>query len=219
VYGLPELFADRVAGAQLIANPGCFPTPVILGCAPLVAAGLIEPGPILVDGKTGLSGAGKASNEHTIYATSQDSVRPYRLPRHQHTPEMERGIELATGLSPSVLFASHLVPTVRGVLVTCYVPAAAGVDTEQVTDALVAAYAGRPFVRVLPPGQMSDSKRVRGTNVVELQALVDPRTGTAVIVGALDNLVKGAAGQAIQNYNLSAGLDEATDLPTLAVYP
>jgi len=219
VYELPELFGDRVEGAQLIANPGCFPTPVILGCAPLLAAGLIEPGPILVDGKTGLSGAGKAANENTIYRASQDSVRPYRLPRHQHTPEMERGIDLATGLAPPVLFAPHLVPTVRGVLVTCYAPAAGGVSTDQLTDALVAAYADRPFVRVLPSGQMADSKRVRGTNVVELQVLIDPRTGTAVIVGALDNLVRGAAGQAIQNYNLSAGLDEATDLPTLAVYP
>lgn len=219
VYGLPELFGDRTEGAQLIANPGCFPTPVILGCAPLLTAGLIEPGPILVDGKTGLSGAGKAANESTIYTASQDSVRPYRLPRHQHTPEMERGIELATGISPRVLFAPHLVPTVRGVVVTCYAPAAPGVSSEQLTDTLVAAYTGRPFVRVLPPPQMADSKRVRGTNVVELQAVVDPRTGTAVVIGALDNLVKGAAGQALQNFNLSQGLDEATALPTLAVYP
>jgi N-acetyl-gamma-glutamyl-phosphate reductase len=219
VYGLPELFGERMQGAPLIANPGCFPTPVILGCAPLLAAGLIEPGRIVVDGKTGLSGAGKAANESTIYTASQDSVRPYRLPRHQHTPEMERGIELATGLTPPVLFAPHLVPTVRGVLVTCYAPAAPGASTEQLTDALIAAYAGRPFVRVLPPPQMADSKRVRGTNVVELQAVVDARTGTAVVIGALDNLVKGAAGQAIQNFNLASGLDEATALPTLAVYP
>lgn len=219
VYGLPEVFGDDTLGAPLIANPGCFPTPVILGCAPLLAAGLIEPGPILVDGKTGLSGAGKAANESTIYTASQDSVRPYRLPRHQHTPEMEHGIERATGLTPRILFAPHLVPTVRGVMVTCYAPAAAGATSERLTEALVAAYAGRPFVRVLAPPQMADSKRVRGSNVVELQALVDPRTGTAVVIGALDNLVKGAAGQAVQNFNLSLGLDEATALPTLAVYP
>lgn len=219
VYGLPELFGDRVAGAQLVANPGCYPTPVILGCAPLLATGLIEPGPIRVDGKTGLSGAGKIANDQTIYTATQDSVRPYRLPRHQHTPEMERGIELATGTAVPVLFAPHLVPTVRGVLTTCYATLAAGVSTEALTEALAAAYTGRPFVRVLPPGGMVDSKRTRGTNVVELQAVADPRTGTAVVAGAVDNLVKGAAGQAIQNLNLALGLDEAVALPTLAVYP
>lgn len=219
VYGLPELFGDGVAGARLVANPGCYPTPTILGIVPLLRAGLVEPAPIRVDGKTGLSGAGRVSTEPTAYAASQDSIRPYRLPAHQHTPEMERGIELATGMSVSVLFVPHLVPTVRGVLTTSYAALAPGTTTADLTDALAAAYAGRPFVRVLPPGSMADSKRTRGTNVVELQAVADPRTGTAVVVGAVDNLVKGAAGQAIQNLNLSLGLDEATALPTLAVYP
>ncbi len=219
VYGLPELFGERVSGAPLIANPGCYPTPVILGLAPLLAAGLVEPGAIRVDGKTGLSGAGKSANDATSYTATEESVRPYRVPRHQHTPEMERGLELATGLTPSVLFVPHLVPTVRGVVTTCYASLAEGATTAVLTDALTAAYAGAPFVRVLPPGGMVDSKRMRGTNVVELQALADPRTGTAVVVGALDNLVKGAAGQAIQNFNLAQGFAETTALPTLAVYP
>jgi N-acetyl-gamma-glutamyl-phosphate reductase len=219
VYGLPELFGDRVAGAQLIANPGCYPTPAILGSVPLLAAGLIEPGPIRVDGKTGLSGAGRVPSESNAYVATQDSVRPYRLPAHQHTPEIERGIELATGIAVPVLFVPHLVPTVRGVLTTTYGTLAPGTTTADLTDALAAAYAGRPFVRVLLAGAMADSKRTRGTNVVELQAVADPRTGTAVVVGAVDNLVKGAAGQAIQNLNLALGLDEATALPTLAVYP
>jgi N-acetyl-gamma-glutamyl-phosphate reductase len=219
VYGLAELFGKDLPGARLVANPGCYPTPVILGCAPLLSAGLIEPGPIRVDGKTGLSGAGRAATETTTYASTQESVRPYRLPRHQHTPEMERGIHLATGLSPSVLFVPHLVPTVRGVLTTSYATLAPGVSTEALTIALADAYAGSRFVRVLAAGEMVDSKRVRGTNVVELQAVADPRTGTAVIVGALDNLIKGAAGQAIQNFNLAFGFDEGTALPTVAVYP
>jgi N-acetyl-gamma-glutamyl-phosphate reductase len=219
VYGLPELFGERIPGAQLVANPGCYPTPVILGCAPLLSAGLIDPSPIRVDGKTGLSGAGRIAKEATIFATSEDSVRPYRVPRHQHTPEMERGLELATGLSPSVVFVPHLVPTVRGVLTTCYAQMAPGVTSEALTEALTAAYAGRPFVRVMPSGEMVDSKRTRGTNVVELQAVADPRTDTAIVIGAIDNLVKGAAGQAIQDLNLSLGLDEATSLPTTAVYP
>jgi len=219
VYGLPELFGKNVPGARLIANPGCYPTSVILGCAPLLSAGLIEPGPIRVDGKTGLSGAGRALTDATTYASTQESVRPYRVPRHQHTPEMERGLNLATGLGPSVLFVPHLVPTVRGVITTSYASLAAGVTTESLTSALMDAYVASRFIRVLPPGGMVDSKRVRGTNAVELQAVADPRTGTGVIVGALDNLIKGAAGQAIQNFNLMLGLDEGIGLPTLAVYP
>jgi N-acetyl-gamma-glutamyl-phosphate reductase len=219
VYGLPELFGDEVGGAQLIANPGCYPTPTILGIAPLITAGLVRPGPIRVDGKTGLSGAGRAAVETTTYASSQDSVRPYRAPGHQHTPEMERGIERATGANVQVLFVPHLVPTVRGVVTTCYATLGDGVGTEAMTEALSTAYAGRPFVRVLPAGAMVDSKRVRATNIVELQAFADARSGTAVVVGAVDNLVKGAAGQAIQNLNLSLGLDEGVGLPRSAVYP
>jgi len=219
VYGLPELFGDQLLGAQLVANPGCFPTSVILGLAPLLSAGLVEPGPIHVDGKTGLSGAGRTQSETTLYASSEESVRPYRVPRHQHTPEMERGLELATGFTPSILFVPHLVPAVRGVVTTSYAPLASGVTTESLTSCLADAYSGRPFVRVMPAGEMVDSKRTRGSNIVELQAVADPRTGTAVVVGALDNLVKGAAGQAIQNLNLILGLDEATALPSLAMYP
>ncbi len=219
VYGLPELFGEQLPGAQLVANPGCFPTPVILGLAPLLSAGLVEPGSIHVDGKTGLSGAGRVASEAALYASSEESVRPYRVPRHQHTPEMERGLELATGFTPGVVFVPHLVPAVRGVVTTAYAPLASGATTEALTSCLVDAYAGRPFVRVLAPGEMVDSKRTRGSNVVELQAVADTRTGTAVVIGALDNLVKGAAGQAIQNLNLVLGLDEAVGLPTLAVYP
>ena len=219
VYGLPELFSSRLVGASLIANPGCYPTPVILGISPLLAAGLLEPGPVRVDGKTGLSGAGRAANQSTLFASTEESIRPYRVPGHKHTPEMEHGIELATGIAVSVIFVPHLVPTVRGVLTTAYASLAAGVTTQQLTDALVASYAAEPFVRVIGAGGMVDSKRTRGTNMVELQAVADPRTGTAVVIGAVDNLIKGAAGQAIQNFNIANGFDQTTSLPSLAVYP
>ncbi len=219
VYGLPELFRDPIRDAVLVANPGCYPTPVALGLAPLLRAGLLEPAPIVVDGKSGLSGAGRVAGDTGSHVMTEESVRPYRFPRHQHTPEMERALELAAGARPSVSFVPHLVPAVRGVLVTCYARAAEGVTTESITSSLASAYAGEPFIRVLAPGEMVDTKRVRGSNVVELQAVVDPRTRTAVVVGALDNLVKGAAGQAIQNLNLLLGLDERTGLPTLGVYP
>src|SRR3990172_6689668 len=150
VYGLPEVFPNEIAGATLVANPGCYPTPVALGLAPLISAGLIGPGPILVDGKTGLSGAGKALTEATSYSATEESVRPYRFPRHQHTPEMERALELATGLSPSVIFVPHLVPSVRGVLTTSYATLAEGVGTGALVECLVAAYEAAPFAHVLP---------------------------------------------------------------------
>ena len=219
VYGLPELFRDRVPGAKLVANPGCFATAAIMSCAPVLAAGLAEPSAVRVDGKAGVSGAGRAALESMSFGATEDSIRPYRLPAHQHTPEIERGIERATGQELRVLFVPHLVPTVRGVVTTSYLAAAEGVDTESLTECLAAAYEGEPFVRVLASGEMADAKRTRGTNVIELQAVADDRTGTVVVVGAVDNLVKGAAGQAIQNANLLIGAPEATALPTTAVYP
>jgi N-acetyl-gamma-glutamyl-phosphate reductase len=218
-YGLPELFAEEVAGADLIANPGCYPTAVILGLAPLLSAGLVDPGPVLVDGKTGLSGAGRGATEALSFAATEGSVRPYRFPGHQHTPEMERGLELATGFALPVSFVPHLVPTVRGVVTTSYARLAQGATTDDLVASLSVAFAGRSFVRVLPAGAMADSKRVRASNTIELQPVADPRTGTAIVVGAIDNLVKGAAGQAIQNLNVLLGLDETTGLPVAGVYP
>jgi N-acetyl-gamma-glutamyl-phosphate reductase len=217
-YGLPELFASEIAEAQLVANPGCFPTPVILGLAPLIESGLVRSDRILVDGKTGVSGAGKASDA-TAYAATEESVRPYRAPRHQHTPEMERYLEARTGHATTISFVPHLVPAVRGVVCTCYGELAAAATTDSLTECLFAAYADAPFVRVVPAGEMVDSKRARGANLVELQALADPRTGSAIVIGALDNLVKGAAGQAIQNYNLMNGLAETTGLTTAGIVP
>jgi N-acetyl-gamma-glutamyl-phosphate reductase len=218
-YGLPELFAADIAGAALVANPGCFPTPVILGLAPLIEADLVEPDRILVDGKTGVSGAGKASDA-TAYAATEESVRPYRAPKHQHTPEMERYLEARSGRATAISFVPHLVPAVRGVVCTCYARLFDATTTsEALTECLSAAYAGAPFVRVVDPGEMVDSKRARGANLVELQAIADPRTGSAIVVGALDNLVKGAAGQAIQNYNLMQGLPEATGLSAAGIVP
>jgi N-acetyl-gamma-glutamyl-phosphate reductase len=221
VYGLPELFEDRIRDARLVANPGCYPTPVILGVAPLLRAGLVENGPVLVDGKSGLSGAGKSLTDAMMFSTSHESVRPYKVPRHQHTPEIERALGLAAGgAAPAAIFVPHLVPQVRGVLCTSYVKlASAATTTEELTECLAAAYAGRPFVRVLPPGGMVDTKRVRGSNTAELQAVADARTGQAIVIGAIDNLVKGAAGQAIQNFNIMNGFGEGEGLSRVGVYP
>jgi N-acetyl-gamma-glutamyl-phosphate reductase len=219
IYGLTELFERDVRNAPLLANPGCYPTPAILGLAPLLASGLVAPEAIRIDGKTGMSGTGRRVEEASLFTSVEDSVRPYRVPRHQHTPEIERGLELATGVRLPVLFVPHLVPAVRGVVVTCYAQLAGGASTVDLSDALSTAYASRPFVRVLPSGRMVDSKRLRGTNVVELQAVADDRTGTAIVIGAVDNLGKGAAGQAVQNMNVALGLDETVGLSTEGVYP
>ena len=219
VYGLPERRRDQIRPAHLVANPGCFPTAAVLGLGPLLEAGLVKPSPILVDGKTGISGAGRSAGDAASHAATEESVRPYRFPAHQHTPEMERELSDAAGVAVEVSFVPHLVPAVRGGLTTSFAPAAAGANTEVLVAALADAYAGERFVRVLEPGAMADTKRARGSNVVELQAAVDPRTGTAVVIGALDNLVKGAAGQAIQNLNVMIGTEETTALPLVGVYP
>ncbi len=212
VYGLPELFADEITDAALVANPGCYPTAVLLGLAPLAKAGLIETDGIVIDAKSGVSGAGRMPTDSTHFATADGSVRPYKAGGvHQHTPEIERY------LGASVTFVPHLVPSVRGVLTTSYAPTSS--DAATLLGALNEAYSAAPFVRVLPEGTLPDSKRVQGTNVCELGVVVDGRTGTAIVIGAVDNLVKGAAGQAIQNLNLMLGLPETTGLEAQAVYP
>jgi N-acetyl-gamma-glutamyl-phosphate reductase len=218
VYGLPELFRADLPGAQLVANPGCFPTAVALALAPPARAGLIR-GPVTIDAKTGVSGAGATPTATVHYAHTEGSVRPYRVGTHQHIPEMERALTAAGGGDLRVTFVPHLIPAVRGVLVTCYTPLTGGAGIPDVTRTLREAYAGEPFVRVREDGAMPDPKHVQGSNVCEIGVGGDARGGIAIVVAALDNLVKGAAGQAIQNMNLLFGLDEATALPTLGVYP
>ena len=218
-YGLTERNRDAVRGAAVVANPGCYPTPVGLGLAPLFEAGLLDPsGPVVVDGKSGISGAGKEPTPASHFAALDGTVRAYRVGRHQHTPEMEAAIA-AGGAKPSVTFVPHLVPAVRGVVTTCYAPLAGGADAGALREALRAAYPDEPFVRVLDEGQTPDPKRLAGTNVCELSADVDAHAGIAVVIGAVDNLGKGAAGQAIQNLNLMLGHPETTGLATVGVYP
>jgi N-acetyl-gamma-glutamyl-phosphate reductase len=219
VYGLPELFAKEIAVADLVANPGCYPTAATLALAPLLRARAIEPTGILIDAKSGVSGAGAKPTAAVHYAHTEGSVRPYRVGTHQHTPEIELVLDRASDLATSVTFVPHLVPAVRGVLVTCYARITGDGDLEALAGVLGQAYAGAPFVRVLAPGEMPDSKRVTGANVCEIGVAVDARTGTAVVAAAVDNLVKGAAGQAIQNMNLMFGFDETTALPSIGVYP
>jgi len=213
VYGLPELFRPPLAGATLIASAGCYPTAAGLALAPLVRAGLIEPSGIIVDAASGTSGAGRAATDSLHFGTVDENFVAYGLLTHRHTPEMQQI------LGAEVLFTPHLAPMVRGILATCYArPVAPGaLSTADVTDALHDAYDHEPFVVVTdaPPS----TKATSGSNCAHVTARVDERTGWVLALCALDNLVKGAAGQAVQCANAALGLPETTGLPTAGLYP
>ena len=214
VYGLPELVGrGKLDGAKLIANPGCYVTAASLALAPLVKSGLVEKSGIVIDGKSGVSGAGRAKSD-TIYRYSEmnETVRPYAVGGvHRHTPEIEMNV------GATVTFTPHLVPMTRGILATCY--AQTRVTAQELTDALKSAYEGCPFVIVREPGDFPSTKDVATSNFCHLSVAVDARTGTAVIVSAIDNLVKGAAGQAVQNMNLALGLPETAGLEGGGLWP
>ena len=218
VYGMPELFADGIAGASLVANPGCFPTSVILPLAPLLREGLLASAGILVDSKTGVSGAGAKARQKTHFPEVFGNFTPYGLRNHRHTPEMQEVLGAYAGREPSVLFTPHLLPVDRGILSTIYArPAEAGLSRERIMDCLTAAYGDSYFIRLL--GHPMGVKHVRGSNFVDIYADWDDRTGTAVIVSSIDNLVKGAAGQAVQNMNLMFDLPAETGLKALPLHP
>jgi N-acetyl-gamma-glutamyl-phosphate reductase len=214
VTGIPELFGDRLAGAALIAAAGCYPTAAALALAPLVRAGVIEPHGVVVDAASGVSGAGRAPKAHTHFNAVDEDFTAYGLLDHRHTPEIEQAI------GAQVIFTPHLAPMNRGILATCYArPAttAAATKSPDPLATLASFYAGAPFVVV---DQRSPStKATLGSNCAHLTARHDPRTGWIVAIAAIDNLTKGAAGQAIQCANLALGLPETAGLPVVGVYP
>lgn len=219
-YGLPELFRSRILAADHVAVPGCFPTAASLALAPLMAAGLIEPTGMVVDAASGLSGAGRAPKTTTTFCAVDEDFTAYSLLSHRHTPEIEQVLTtVGCGPGPAqVLFTPHLAPMNRGILATCYArPVDPATTTDEVRSILGEAYADEPFVVVTeaPPSTKSTS----GSNAVHVTAAVDPRTGWVVTLGALDNLVKGASGQAVQCANLLLGLPETTGLSRVGVYP
>jgi N-acetyl-gamma-glutamyl-phosphate reductase len=212
-FGIPELFRETLMGAALVAVAGCYVTAAALALAPFVRAGAIDPDGVIVDAASGVSGAGRGLKHTTQFATVDEDFTAYSLLTHRHTPEIEQ----ATGAR--VVFTPHLAPMTRGILATCYArPTVDGPQTtEQAVALLAGAYAGEPFIVV---DQASPStKATLGSNCVHLTARVDPRTGWLVVLSALDNLVKGASGQAVQCANLVLGLSETSGLPTVGVYP
>lgn len=210
-YGLPELFRPEIAAGRLVAAPGCYPTAAALALAPLIRAGVLETTGVVVDAASGVSGAGRSPSEALHFGTVGGSFSAYGLLEHRHTPEMEQV------LGASVLFTPHLAPMARGILATCYARPAAELTTGAALDLLRVAYEGERFVRVTeqPPA----TKSTTGSNSAHVTARVDPRTGWVLALCALDNLVKGASGQALQCANLVLGLPEDEGLPVAGVWP
>lgn len=220
VYGLPEVRRAKVKGAKLVGNPGCYPTSVILGLQPLLTKGLIDVTSIIADSKSGVSGAGRSAKVDNLYCEVNEGFKAYGVGGvHRHLPEIEQELSLLAGGKVTISFTPHLVPMDRGILSTIY----AQLSDTQTTADLVGIYGefyeGEPFVRVLPPGNFPSTAHVRGSNFCDIGITVDNRTGRVIVVSAIDNLVKGAAGQAVQNMNIMCGFPENLGLEGLALFP
>ncbi len=221
-YGLPELPGARaaLAGATRVANPGCYATTVALALAPLLAAGLVEPADVVVAASSGTSGAGRAAKPQLLGSEVMGALSAYKVGgTHQHTPEMEQALSRAAGADVTLSFTPVLAPMPRGILATCTAVLTDGTDGQTLRDALHGAYDDEPFVHVLPDGTWPSTAATLGSNSVHLQVAADTHSGRAVVVAVLDNLVKGAAGQAVQNANLVLGLDETAGLPVAGIAP
>jgi N-acetyl-gamma-glutamyl-phosphate reductase len=219
VYGLTEHYGDLIAHARLVACPGCYPTAVLLSLLPLVSAQLIDPGEIIIDAKSGTTGAGRSPKQNLLLAEAGEGLSPYAIAGHRHAPEIEQEIGLAAGQSVTVSFTPHLIPMSRGELVTCYVRMPDAASSDDLRAALEAAYSDKPFVNIAAPGIMPATQNVRGSNYCQIGVFADRIPGRAIIIGVIDNLVKGSAGQALQNFNLMFGLPETTGLRQLPLFP
>jgi N-acetyl-gamma-glutamyl-phosphate reductase len=219
VYGLPEIHAQVIAGARVIGNPGCYPTASTLALAPLLRGGYISASGIVIDAKSGVSGAGRHPGLDYHFPECAGSLRAYKVAAHRHTPEIEQEVSALAGEDVRLVFTPHLIPMTRGILVTAYAHLAKEADSRDLLGVYREFYEGKPFVRVLAEGELPQTKSVQGSNRCDVAVRVDQRTGTVIALAVIDNLVKGAAGQAIQNMNLMAGLPEETGLPVNGLWP
>ncbi len=216
VYGLPEINRDAVKKAQLIANPGCYPTAVQLGFLPLIEAGVVDVNSLIADTKSGVSGAGRKAEIPTLFAEASDNFKAYGVPGHRHLPEIRQGLSMVAGNDVGLTFVPHLTPLIRGIHATLYARITKEVDFQKLFEDR---YQGETFVDVLPAGKHPETRSVRASNVCRI-AVHRPQGGdTLVILSVIDNLVKGAAGQAVQNMNLLFGLDETAGLNIVPVLP
>ena len=219
VYGLPEINREKVKKARLIANPGCFPTCSFLSTYPLVKEGLIDPNTLIIDAKSGTSGAGRGSKVDSLYCEVNENIKAYGVASHRHTPEIEEQLSYAAGKPVTISFTPHLVPMNRGILVTAYASLTKEVSYEEVKAVYDKYYADEYFVRVLEKDVVPQTRWVEGSNFADVNFKIDTRTNRVVMMGAIDNMVKGAAGQAIQNMNLMFGLPENTGLKQIPIFP
>ena len=219
VYGLCEVNREAVKKARIVANPGCYTTCSILTTRPLVAEGLIDPNTLIIDAKSGTSGAGRGAKLPNLFCEVNENMKAYGVATHRHTPEIEEQLSIAFGQPVTINFTPHLVPMNRGILVTAYASLKPGTTAEQVRKVYKDYYDKETFVRVLEDGECPETKWVEGSNYVDINFKIDPRTGRIIMMGALDNLVKGAAGQAVQNMNLLFGFDEDEGLRQVPMFP
>ncbi|MEL6317655.1 MAG: N-acetyl-gamma-glutamyl-phosphate reductase, partial [Pseudomonadota bacterium] len=215
VYGLPEVYRAQIAGARLVANTGCYVATALLPLIPLLRAQVIEPDPIVVDAKSGVSGAGRALREGSLFCEVSEGFHAYGIGHHRHMAELDQELSKAAGEAVTVSFTPHLIPQNRGIFATIY----AHGEARDVHAALSAAYAEEPFVTVLPLGQAPQTRHVRGSNYVHMGVVADRIAGRVIVLSTLDNLVKGASGQAVQNANLMCGLEETAGLTQAPLFP
>ena len=219
VYGLPELYADQLRSARLIANPGCYPTSVILALAPLLEKQLIDPKSLIVDSKSGVSGAGRGVKLGSLFCEVNEGFKAYGIGSHRHTPEIEQELAGIANANVRLSFTPHLLPVNRGILSTCYADLTVDKSTDELIGLFRQRYADEHFVRIMPGGQLPNIAYVRGTNFCDIGLVSDQHTGRVIVVSTIDNLVKGAAGQAVQNMNIMCGFHEALGLGIVPTYP
>lgn len=219
VYGLCELNRDKIKNTRILANPGCYTTCSILSIYPLVKEGLVNPQSIIIDAKSGTSGAGRGAKVANLYCEVNESIKAYGVGTHRHTPEIEEQLSYAAGEDIKLIFTPHLVPMNRGILVTAYANLKEGVTDEMIRSAYEKYYADEYFIRLLDKDVCPETRWVEGSNYVDINYKVEPRTGRVIIMGAIDNLVKGAAGQAVQNMNIMFGFDEKEGLMGAPMFP
>src|SRR6185436_19325305 len=218
VYGLTEFYREKIKAARLVACPGCYPTAALLALVPLAKAKLIDVDDIVIDAKSGVTGSGRGLKQNTLFSEAGEGLSPYSVAKHRHAPEIEQEIGLAAGAAVTVNFTPHLIPMARGELCTSYVKLN-GATPDDLRAALERAYANEPFVHVAKKGVMPQTQNVRGSNYVQIGVIADRIKNRAIVISTLDNLVKGSAGQAIQNMNLMFGLPETAGLEQIALFP
>lgn len=219
VYGLPELHRDKIRSAKIVGNPGCYPTGALIGLIPLIQKGLISPEGIVIDSKSGVSGAGRDVVLESLFCEVNEGVKAYKIFAHRHTPEIEQEASLLAQKKIGVTFVPHLIPMDRGILTTLYVHLTKKMKTEDLLNAFQEYYEGEPFVRIYPKGKLPNTKDVRGSNFCDIGLAVSESGDHAVIVTAIDNLVKGASGEAIQNMNIMLGYPESMGLEVVPLTP